>query len=133
MISPKDMYFYHSLLRVLNNSNICTDLSETNLMWKKYRKLMVIIPSRKECLIPCNQMAFDITWDGYGKISDNETVPVLSVLNFKKWIKKHEEKLIYTELNLLAEIGGYVGIFLGYSLLNLADNLYNFITTRWKS
>ena len=92
---------------------------------------MDITPSRKECLIPCNQMAFDITWDAYGKISDNETL--LSVLNFKKWIKKREEKLIYTELNLLAEIGGYVGIFLGYSLLNLADNLYNFITTRWKS
>ena len=75
-------------------------------------------------------MAFDITWDGYGKISDNETVPAQSLLNFKKWIKKREEKLIYTELNLLAEIGGYVGIFLGYSLLNLADNVYNFINAR---
>ena len=117
----------------MNNSNICKDLKEAALIKEKYRKLMVITPSRKECLIPCNQMAFDITWDGYGKISDNETVKVLSVLNFKKWIKKHEEKLIYTELNLLAEIGGYVGIFLGYSLLNLADNLYIFINTRWKS
>ena len=80
--------------------------------------------------MPCNQIDINIRWEGFGHIPINETVPVMSVLAFQKWIKKSEEKLIYTELNLLAEIGGYVGIFLGYSLLNLADNLYNFVNTR---
>ena len=80
--------------------------------------------------MPCNQIDINIRWEGFGHIPSNETVPVMSVLAFQKWIKKSEEKLIYTELSLLVEIGGYVGIFLGYSLLNVADNLYNFVKTR---
>ena len=82
---------------------------------------MYMTQSSKECLIPYNQID---GWEGFGHIPINETVPVMSVLAVQRWIKKSEEKLIYTE------IGGYVGIFLGYSMLNLADNLYNFVNTK---
>ena len=34
---------------------------------------------------------------------------------------KSEEKRLYGWRNLVAEIGGYVGIFLGYSFLTLMD------------
>ena len=85
---------------------------------------MYMTQSSKECLIPCNQIDINIRREDFGHIPINETVPVIFVLAVQRWIKKSEEKLIYTE------IGGYVGIFLGYSMLNLADNLYNFVNTK---
>ena len=115
--------FFEYLCRAINNSNICTDPSDSALAHQKYKKLM-------ECLIPCNQIDINIRREDFGHIPINETVPVMSVLAVQRWIKKSEEKLIYTELSLLAEIGGYVGIFLGYSMLNVADNLYNFVNTK---
>ena len=36
---------------------------------------------------------------------------------------KSEEKRLYLARNLFAEIGGYLGIFLGYSLLNLSSGV----------
>ena len=41
-----------------------------------------------------------------------------TALTFQKWIKRQNEKVVYTELSLFTEIGGYVGIMLDYSLLN---------------
>ena len=51
----------------------------------------------------------------------------VSAIDFQPWVKKSKEMLSYTSLSLMAEIGGYVGIFLGYSLLNLADSIYQFL------
>ena len=39
-------------------------------------------------------------------------------------VSKHREVFVYTLLNLLAEVGGYVGIMVGYSLLSFAEYLY---------
>ena len=126
----RSIIIFEYLCRAINNSNICTDPSDSALAHQKYKKLMYMTPSSKECLIPCNQIDINIRREGFGHIPINETVPVMSVLAVQRWIKKSEEKLIYTELSLLAEIGGYVGIFLGYSMLNVADNLYNFVNTK---
>ena len=51
----------------------------------------------------------------------------VSAIDFQPWVKRSKEMLSYTSLSLMAEIGGYVGIFLGYSLLNLADSIYQFL------
>ena len=40
---------------------------------------------------------------------------------FPRTVTRVTEKSLYNMRNLLAEIGGYVGIFWGFSLLNLAD------------
>ena len=57
----------------------------------------------------------------------------VSAIDFQPWVKRSKEMLSYTSLSLMAEIGGYVGIFLGYSLLNLADSIYQFLQlkTSW--
>ena len=49
-------------------------------------------------------------------------------LYFKPSVLKTQEKLLYTLRNLFAEIGGYVGIFMGYSLLYLGELLIMAIT-----
>ena len=41
--------------------------------------------------------------------------------NFDKFIKVTHAYLAYTELELLAELGGYVGLFLGYSVFHLSE------------
>ena len=40
---------------------------------------------------------------------------------FKKYIARNESKYSYTELDLLAAIGGYFGLFLGFSIFHLRD------------
>lgn len=42
---------------------------------------------------------------------------------FTQYIKNVESKYIYNFWNMVAEFGGYVGLFLGFSLLNLNDLL----------
>ena len=40
---------------------------------------------------------------------------------FNLFTKESIAYLTYTELELIAEFGGYVGLFLGYSVLSLTD------------
>ena len=42
-------------------------------------------------------------------------------MNFDKYIKVTKVKYSYTELELLAEFGGYVGLFLGISVFHLSE------------
>ena len=42
-------------------------------------------------------------------------------MKFNKYIEVINAEYSYTELELLAEFGGYVGLFLGMSLFHLAD------------
>ena len=46
-------------------------------------------------------------------------------LIFQPILTLHTEKYLYTFLNLFAEVGGYVGIMVGYSLMTLIDTLYD--------
>ena len=49
-------------------------------------------------------------------------------IEFQPWIETAQERALYTSLSLFAEVGGYVGIFVGYSLLNLAEIIYNILS-----
>ena len=40
-------------------------------------------------------------------------------INFYQYIKVAEASYSYTELELVAEIGGYVGLFLGVSVIDI--------------
>ena len=50
---------------------------------------------------------------------------------FPKETMKSEQLELYTSLNLLADIGGYVGITLGLSLWNFAQWITDFINMRF--
>ena len=54
----------------------------------------------------------------------------LLILNFKRNIKVTEAQYLYSELSLIAEVGGYVGLFLGVSVNQvtiLVDKLFVYI------
>ena len=45
------------------------------------------------------------------------------VLNFDKYIKVTKARYAYTELELFAEFGGYVGLFLGVSIYQISEGI----------
>ena len=53
---------------------------------------------------------------------DSERGSRLSV-SFKELITISQDQYSYTWLNFIAEVGGYVGLFLGYSAIDLIDIL----------
>ena len=113
------------MLRVQNNSNICTNPNDTLSSVSEHSGFMNI--GSGSCMTPCNQLDISIEGGNPKPDSYNRTV---SYIYFEKWVKRHEEKILVTPLSLMAEVGGYVGIFLGYSLLNLADTIYSFTNKR---
>ena len=44
-----------------------------------------------------------------------------AVFDFRRDIKYSSEYILYTFISMAAEIGGYVGIFLGISIVNIGD------------
>ena len=85
--------------------------------------------STKECLNPCSIFTFatkrfQVTHTG----TYNHSAVVIS---FERFIRVTSEYYIYTGINLIAEIGGYVGLFLGISV-NQVTNLMDFIASRMK-
>ena len=54
-------------------------------------------------------------------------------LHFNEFTQVINAHYTYTELELLAEFGGYVGLFLGYSVLNLTDVFYFLIESSRKA
>ena len=85
-----------------------------------YQSLMAKRFTIKECVYPCT---FTKTFyrennaQGEGDVS----------LTFSKLIKTTKGRYSYRELELLAELGGYVGLFLGISVLSLKDLLAKFL------
>ena len=97
----------------LDLDNICTEqnksLDATILFWE-------ILNNKKEandCPYPCHFLTSQITTTNYNPSSDQ------IYLKFDKYIKVTTSTYGYTELELLAELGGYVGLFLGLSVFDL--------------
>ena len=67
-------------------------------------------PRNTLCPVHCSLTQFQ-RGDGLGDIA----------FYFSQNVVMSEEHYFYTELSLLAEIGGYLGLLLGVSLFNLAD------------
>ena len=117
-----------------NKSQICNnkrdgDAAFYGIYFAKGRNNWDDSNSTKECLNPCSVFTFETkrfqnTLTG----SFNHSVVVIS---FERFIRVTSEYYIYTGINLIAEIGGYVGLFLGISV-NQVTNLMDFIASRLK-
>ena len=100
----------------MEKTEICTDQNLSQKAMTLYQSLMAKRFTIKECAYPCK---FTKTFYreknalGEGDVS----------LTFSKLIKTTKAKYSYRELELLAELGGYVGLFLGISVLSLKDML----------
>ena len=74
------------------------------------------------CGIPCSIM--DINF-GY-PIIDTTNIDVAYVkVYFRMAVNIHKNILAYSTLSFLAEVGGYIGLLLGFSLLDLSKVIKN--------
>ena len=102
--------------RATDNSNICTKASDVNrTVWVAQGMMKSI---RSDCDSPCATM--QVSAKGNNVVPAKTGKPQL-VLYFQSRIQIGTEQYLYTVLSLFAEVGGYVGLILGYSLLNLAE------------
>ena len=108
--------------------DICTDQAKGEGVAKLYNSLYTNRFNIKECPYPCT---FLKTTFG-SKINWANTFE----LTFNRFIKTTKSYYAYRGLELLAEFGGYVGLFLGYSVLGLTDTfdrVLHLLFHRWFS
>ena len=119
-------------LRVLDNTKICISLDDRLKSVRGHSKIMHVDSGK--CLTPCKILKISMSSfsSQISQFTKNVSGPQM-IIHFPKWIEINKENVLYTSLSLLAEIGGYVGIFLGYSLLNLADVVYNYTNYRFSA
>ena len=101
----------------VNINNICSDQNKSMQALDLFKKLVDKKFRIKECPYPC-KIVRSLTNSGSPR--PNNTNAEISVsLNFEKFIKITKARYSYTELELLAEFGGYVGLFLGLSVFSI--------------
>ena len=93
--------------------NICSDQDLSHKAIEFYQNWMSKRFTIKECPYPCTFTKISIR--NKGIMSDSNTF----YLEFNKFIKATKARYAYRELELLAEFGGYVGLFLGISIFDL--------------
>ena len=86
--------------------------------------------STKECLNPCSIFTFS-TKEFQNTTRGLAPGSALIQISFEKFIKVTTEYYIYTEINLIGEVGGYVGLFLGISI-NQVIYLMDFTASKIK-
>jgi len=96
--------------------NICTD----NKTGMKALELFDELSSERyfisDCLYPCKFIKIALTT--LKGIHDHNTTHTFK-MDFDQYIKVTDSQFSYTGLELLAEFGGYVGLFLGISVFHL--------------
>lgn len=101
------------------NEKICTNPENARLAYEVYSKSMM----NHSCMYPCQHLS-SLTINRVKEMGGSAGV---LWLGFRKYIQVHESKLIYTALDLFAAVGGYVGLFMGISLLHFRDVLVKFL------
>ena len=101
----------------MKSSRICKDFekaTKAKIIGEKYFKKR----KHENCLVPCNQLKAVVdgnVWEG--KSDGRDYV----MFKFKENVKVFEAYYTYNGLSLIAEIGGYVGLFLGWSVQQLFE------------
>jgi len=100
-----------------------------NLVYSKGQKEWLA-----ECPVPCNQTVYDLklqkyhrnTIAGKGNMSQLQSNDVVFTLHYEKFVtEEHVETLIYDTGNFLAQAGGNLGLFLGFSCLSVFFEIIN--------
>jgi hypothetical protein len=100
-----------------NKTHICVDVQKAQKAYKKLEETVLL--GNPNCLRPCVRLL--IMPNNIATLEnlpeDNNGLNVSrSVLNFDENVKVMVATELYSILSLIAEIGGYVGLFLGVSI-----------------
>ena len=102
--------------------NICTDKTKGELAIELFKKLR----SQKrfeECLYPCTNLKIRLDKVEFGKVVGATRAKFM----FDQYIRVTTSYVSYTGLELVAEVGGYVGLFLGLSVYHLSHAFNTFV------
>ena len=103
----------------VNINNICSDQNKSMRAQDLFIKLVDKKFRIKECPYPCTIVRSLIKSGAPRPSNTNGLANKYVHLNFDKFIKVTKARYSYTELELLAEFGGYVGLFLGLSVFSI--------------
>ena len=102
----------------LDLDNICTEKNKSSEAYQLFKDVFTSTNKQgaKECPYPCQFLMNRITTTDYKDKNDTDNAIWLV---FDEYIKVTTSTYSYTELELLAELGGYIGLFLGLSVFDL--------------
>ena len=103
-----------------NKDQICTNETTAKQVWKYWESAKY----KTRCLDPCKVMLVRAMW-----MTDKIKKDSSMRLYFRGGVKVMKSYYAYTGLSLIAEIGGYIGLFLGVSI-NQITHLASFIQER---
>ena len=102
---------------------ICTDYEKAKgafeIAWNR------VTNQKSDCPNLCEKIKVFLGGKNTGELENNDKS--LVYLYFQATTQSSQEHLLYIELNLFAEIGGYLGLLLGYSLLSFAQFIGDFL------
>ena len=119
------MLFKHINLYVL----ICTNQTMAQLAHQTY----VNIWSNKQastCKVPCKRYSLNLIKLKENRNSHERNGFTTLVLSLDEGVVMSDEVFLYSILSLIAEVGGYVGLFLGVSV-NQLSTLYQYVIKRF--
>ena len=99
-----------------NKSSICTDKEKSTLAYDLFENLTFnnLTDANNRCPKSCTyQMT---SFSSFLKEDNGDPDQGYLYLKFQRFIKVSRSRYAYTWLELLAEVGGYVGLFLGVSV-----------------
>ena len=108
-------------LNYIGNHTVCTKENDINSSFNIYYKR--ITNQQNDCNKPCKSIVLNIGGKNYEK-NENQTFGV-GLFYFSMTSTKTTEKYLYSFTSMFAEIGGYLGLLLGYSFLDLASTIHD--------
>ena len=110
----------------INPDTICTDQTKGKLALDLLRELRSL-KSIKSCLYPCTNLKIRLDKIEFAELNGKTRVKLI----FDQFIRITSLHISYTGLELVAEVGGYVGLFLGFSVFQLSHAI-KFLTRKFE-
>ena len=102
-----------------NNTRVCTKQRDINSTFMITMNRFT--NQEQDCDFPCLSVVADIHGKNYRKYYTRKYAELYVYYGFN--VYKSQERYHYTFYRWLAEVGGYVGLFLGYSFFNLVSTI----------
>ena len=119
---------------ITDDSNICTKPNDINTtFWIAWNRLL---NHYKDCNVPCHSTTVNLGAKNHQTKTIEKQSYGLLYLYYAPRVTKSIEHVLYTPLNLFAEIGGYIGLIMGYSLFHVVALIRRITETkinRWKN
>lgn len=102
--------------------SFCQDVESAN---QAKAKFWSTVTDESKCKIPCKFIISSVSTQSNTKSEDENSTFIF--FNFKRQLRRSRSRILYKGLELMAEVGGYLGLFLGLSIYHVGDQLFETI------